>query len=240
VINGTRVSLSFLAGLVLLPLSYQAHAASASEQIRQSLTTAISKDLNQWQKQQEIKQLSHKLELRIPSSAKSLPTCNHGLNVAAGKGLAYGRVQRKISCQSPHWSLYVRAMVTVTALLPVANHHMQRDETVEKADIQWRTLTLKTSDRAILTKESEILGQQVARKLPKNVPIRVSYLDSPVLVKLGEPVIIEAAFTGFSARMSGVAMDSGKLDEAIRVKNTSSGKVITAYPIAKGRVETRF
>ncbi|QDE33162.1 flagellar basal body P-ring formation protein FlgA [Shewanella polaris] len=228
------------AGLVLFPLSHQANAVTASEQIHQSLSEAITHDLAQWQKQQDIKQLSHKFELRIPSSAKSLSPCNQALKVSPSKGLAYGRVQRKLSCPSESWSLYVRAMVSVTALLPVAKRNMQRDEIIEKADIQWRKLTLKTSDKYILTKESEILGQQVARKLRKNIPIRVSYLDSPVLVKLGDPVIIEAALPGFNATMAGIAMDSGKMEQAIRVKNTSSGKVITAYPIAKGRVETRF
>ncbi|KVW99802.1 flagellar basal body P-ring formation chaperone FlgA [Shewanella frigidimarina] len=239
-INGTRISLSICVGLVLLPLSHDVYAITAVEQIQQRLSAAIIQDLDQWQKQQDIKQLRHKLELRIPSSAKSLPVCSQKLKVSPGKGLAYGRVQRKLSCSSENWSLYVRAMVSVTALLPVVNRNMQRDETVKKSDIQWRTLTLKTSDKDILTKESEIIDQQVARKLRKNIPIRVSYLDSPVLVKLGEPVIIEAALPGFNAEMTGVAMDTGKLDQAIRVKNTSSGKVITAYPIAKGRVQTRF
>lgn len=239
--NGTRISLRFCISLLLLPLSLQLNAATTTqEQIRRSLSTAITAELSQWQGQQEITQLKHKLEIRIPSSAKSLPLCKQPLVIDMAKGLPYGRVQRKLSCKSPNWSMYVRAMVTVTARLPVAKRNMQRNQTITASDIHWRTLTLKTSDKVILAKESEIIGQQVVRKLGKNVAIRASYLDSPMLVKLGEPVIIEALSAGFNAKMTGVAMDSGKLDQPIRVKNTSSGKVITAYPISKGRVQTKF
>ena len=56
----------------------------------------------------------------------------------------------------------------------------------------------------------------------------------------GDEVIIEAVSATFYANMIGIAMDAGKQGDAIRVRNSSSGKIITAYPIAKGRVETRF
>lgn len=101
-------------------------------------------------------------------------------------------------------------------------------------------LPLTASDQDIITDEKHILGQAVARKIRKNKPIRASNLSAPWLVSIGEEVIIEAASATFYANMLGVAMDAGKQGDAIRVRNTSSGKIITAYPVAKGRVQTRF
>lgn len=65
-------------------------------------------------------------------------------------------------------------------------------------------------------------------------------MNAPELVSIGDEVIIEAASSTFYAHMTGIAMDAGKQGDAIRVRNSSSGRIITAYPIAKGRVETRF
>ncbi|CAM4237886.1 flagellar basal body P-ring formation chaperone FlgA [Shewanella denitrificans] len=250
---GTRISHVILLAFILLPLTLQASpsgqlsmmalsftTASTQQQISNKLTAEIAADLKTWQKQQDINELNHKSELRIPSSAKSLPPCVQGLSIEPSKGLPYGRVQRKLTCSNPSWSLYVRAIVTVTARLPVVNRTLMRSETVSATDLNWRTLTLKPADKDILSREVDIVGQQVVRKLRKNSIIKASYLDAPVLVKLGEPVIIEANSQGFHAKMTGVAMDSGKQGEPIRVKNSRSGKVITAYPISKGRVQTQF
>lgn len=101
-------------------------------------------------------------------------------------------------------------------------------------------LPLTASDQDIITDEKHILDQAVARKIRKNKPIRTNNLSAPWLVSIGEEVIIEAASATFYANMLGVAMDAGKQGDAIRVRNTSSGKIITAYPVAKGRVQTRF
>ncbi|NMH66737.1 flagellar basal body P-ring formation chaperone FlgA [Shewanella salipaludis] len=239
--NGTFASYLLLAALVLLPLDASAASQrSAAEQLTAEITGSLTAELSRWQSQQEIARLSHKISIQLPSGTDTLAPCKQALVVEAGQGLPFGRLQRKLSCTSPDWSLYVRAKVSVSAYLPVVTHTLLRDETVTAADIEWKMLPLRPVDQDLLTREAYILGRQVVRRLRKNKPIRAVYLSAPQLVNLGDQVMIEAGSQGFHARMTGVALDSGKEGEPIRVKNVSSGKIITAYPFAKGRVKTQF
>ncbi|WP_119979257.1 flagellar basal body P-ring formation chaperone FlgA [Shewanella algidipiscicola] len=239
---GSLTSLFLLGvfGLLPLPVYSQTDTASATTQIEQQMQRSIETQLSQWQQQQAIDKVQHKIMIRVPSGADNLEPCPQKITIDPPQGLPFGRVQRKLSCPSLGWSLYVRAKVTLQAYLPVANRNLQRDEIVTSADLHWKMLPLKASDQDVITQEANLLGQQVTRKLRKNKPIRAAYLEAPRLINVGDEVIIEASSEGFYANMLGVALDVGKEGDAIRVKNSSSGKVITAYVVAKGRVRTQF
>lgn len=239
--DGKYFSLIALLSILLLPLkAFAKGTPSATEQISQQTTNSLSAEIARWQKAQEIKKISKKISLRIPSSAAKLKACSTSLNIEAAKGLPFGRIQRKVNCNTEGWSLYVRAKVDLSAYIPVTNKTLERDEVITAGNIQWKMLPLTASDQDIITNEKHILGQAVVRKIRKNKPIKSSNLSAPWLVNIGDEVIIEAASPTFYANMLGIAMDAGKQGDAIRVRNASSGKIITAYPVAKGKVQTHF
>ena len=80
----------------------------------------------------------------------------------------------------------------------------------------------------------------MVRKLRRHRVIKAQQLGKPQWVNIGDKVIIEARSNGFYANMAGEALEAGGEGKAIRVRNLSSGKIISAYPIAKGRVATQF
>lgn len=237
---GKLFSLFLLLGQILLPLKADAGTPLAKQQIEHVVTQAITSELALWQQRQDIQDLTHRIEIKLPSVTSHLTPCPNTLQVSQAKGLPFGRVQRRVSCEKLNWGLYVRAQVTVKAKLPVLIQQAKRGEVITGSMLGWRTLTLQTRDKDALTTRAEILGQQVTRKIDKNRPIRANQLEAPLLVKRGEPVIIEAKSSGFSARVQGIALGSGKKGEAVKVKNSQSGNIIIAFPVAKGRVETRF
>lgn len=238
---GKWISLFLLWGSGLLPLQNFAYAFdSAKQQIEAKVTHSIAEELSQWQEQQAIEILSRNIEIKSPSSVKNLALCPQELMISPPKGLPFGRVQRRVSCVQLKWSLYVRAHISLTAKLPVLTSNAKRGDIISAQMLGWRKVKLEAKDKQALTQPEEIIGKQVARKIYKNRPITGNQLAEPILVKRGEPVIIEAVADGFNASVQGIALASGKKGEAIRVKNTQSGKTIIAFPIAKGRVRTRF
>ena len=100
------------------------------------MTNSVAAEIAKWQQSQEIKKVSKKITLHIPSSTAKLKTCSTALQVEAAKGLPFGRIQRKISCTSEGWSLYVRAKVALSAYIPVANKTLKRDEVVTSENLQ--------------------------------------------------------------------------------------------------------
>jgi flagella basal body P-ring formation protein FlgA len=60
--------------------------------------------------------------------------------------------------------------------------------------------------------------------------------DQPILVRVGEPVIIEVVSGSIRVEALGRARQSGKLGDMIRVENVDSRKIITARVVEKGIV----
>ena len=225
----------------LLPLRAGAEELlDVKQQIENQLTRLLSQELAQWQRHADLKSVEHNIEVRVPSGAGRLKHCSEPLQIDTGSGLVFGNVQRKVLCVSQGWSLFVRAKVEVTAKLPVANRAMKRGEFIGAQDIEWQPVVLGASDRDLITRTADIIGRQVSRKLRRHRAIQLHHLSAPQWVNIGDKVIIEAHSQGFYANMAGEALESGGEGEAIRVKNLSSGKVITAFPTAKGRVSTVF
>ncbi|WP_298774696.1 flagellar basal body P-ring formation chaperone FlgA [uncultured Shewanella sp.] len=222
----------------LLTLFVQAETATTA-QLEIRMRQVLTKELKQWEAYAQVKGMTHSINVRVPSGADKLALCPT-LPVINSADIDFGQVQRKLSCPSKGWSLYVRAKVQVSARLPVLNRVMKRGELVNGKDVTWMKLALKGSDKEVLTKVDDIIGRQVVRKLHRFKPIKAMYLSAPVLVKIGDKVIIEAKSQGFYAKMPGEALESGSEGEAVRVKNLSSGKIIIAYPTSKGKVATRF
>lgn len=214
-------------------------AVGATAQLEQQMTRLIASEINQWQQQMGIKQLTSTINVRVPSGAKRLDICQSGLSIEAG-AIPLGNVQRKVSCELQGWSLYVRATVKARAKVPVANRLLRRGEHISLTDIEWQVVSLDASDRNLVGQLDEIVGRQVVRKLRRHQAIKSQQLDDPQWINIGDRVIIEARSNGFYANMPGEALEGGGQGKAIRVKNLSSGKVISAYPIAKGRVATQF
>ncbi|WP_223296228.1 flagellar basal body P-ring formation chaperone FlgA [Shewanella halifaxensis] len=213
---------------------------TAPKQIEQAFTQLLSEELGQWQQQAGLTQLDSAIEIKLPSGAKRLELCPSKVSIDAGSGIPLGNVQRKVSCDAQGWSLYVRASVSVSVKIPVANRVLKRGEHILAADIDWKVVKLRPSDRDLVTGLDEIVGRQVVRKVRRYQAIKAVQLSAPQWVNIGDRVIIEARSNGFYANMPGEALEGGGEGVAIRVRNLSSGKVISAYPIAKGRVETQF
>jgi flagella basal body P-ring formation protein FlgA len=58
-----------------------------------------------------------------------------------------------------------------------------------------------------------------------------------MLIKRGTAVIITAAYGGVEATASGIAQNDGRDGQFITVRNTATGRLITARVVDKGRVE---
>ncbi|MCL1038735.1 flagellar basal body P-ring formation chaperone FlgA [Shewanella submarina] len=212
------------------------------EQLQQQSERHLLKRLQHWCRSVGLQPLKTRVEVKLPSGVSRLPRCEQAPDVetVSDSAALWGQISLRAECHSPQWQLVLRAQVEVEANLPVLRSAKRRGDVITKADTVWQWQTLSASDRGLVTRETQLLGKQVVRRIRAGTPIKLKQLESADWVTAGQQVVIEAKSPGFVARMQGQALENGSEGEAIRVKNLSSGKVITAYPIAPGVVETRF
>jgi flagella basal body P-ring formation protein FlgA len=80
-------------------------------------------------------------------------------------------------------------------------------------------------------------GQASSRALRSGQPLQPRWLLAPILVRRGESVVILARTGGVEVQAAGEALEAGRLRDAVRVRNVTTGKVIRAHVIEAGIVE---
>ncbi|MCC4834389.1 flagellar basal body P-ring formation chaperone FlgA [Shewanella sp. 10N.7] len=238
---GTAVSYAVVMCSCLFPLTSSAkdHIA-ATQQLERSLVKVLEAELQHWQRQAGLESIKKTIQVNLPSGAANLQQCPNEVYIATGSRLPFGNVQRRATCDALGWSLFIRARVDVTANVPVANRPLARGEQISATDIELQWLKLSASDRDLITKKSQLIGNQVSHKVRRFRAIKASQVTNPQWINIGDRVVIEARMNGFYANMPGEALESGGKGSTIRVRNLSSGKIIHVYPTEKGRVTTLF
>lgn len=88
-----------------------------------------------------------------------------------------------------------------------------------------------------LTNFDQTAGLVAKRSLPAGTVVYPHHLEKPVLIKRGSPVTITVVYGGVEAVAPGVAQKDGHDGQLIPVRNTLTGRLVTARVVAKDRVE---
>ncbi len=87
-----------------------------------------------------------------------------------------------------------------------------------------------------LLSREEATGLIAKRTLRPGKPILRAQLEQPLLVKRGEAVTIISQTGDIRAQTAGVALKDGRLQQNIKVQNSSSERVIDAIVVGPGAV----
>lgn len=134
------------------------------------------------------------------------------------------------------WSVYVPAQVSLFRELLVANRNLVRGDIVTHSDVVSEIVNTSQLRQGQIEETDNILGQEVIRPISKGEPFRNASLASPMVIKRGDPVIIELQSGSISVSSNGTAMANGRIGERIRIRNGQSDRMVSAQVIAAGRV----
>lgn len=136
------------------------------------------------------------------------------------------------------WSVYVPAQVAIFRHMPVANRNLERGEIVSGVDISSEVVNISQVRQGQLTDTESIIGKEVQRPVTQGETFRSAGLAAPMVVKRGDIVSIEIQAGAISVSSQGTAMSQGRIGDRIRVRNSSSDRIVTAQVVAAGKVQT--
>lgn len=134
------------------------------------------------------------------------------------------------------WSIYVPAQVSVFRELLVASRNLVRGDIVSRADVVSEIVNTSQLRQGQISETDSVIGQEVKRPISKGEPFRNASLDSPMVIKRGDPVIIELQSGSISVNSNGTAMANGRIGERIRIRNSQSDRIVSGQVVAAGRV----
>ncbi|MGL6260604.1 flagellar basal body P-ring formation chaperone FlgA [Vibrio sp. WXL210] len=152
-----------------------------------------------------------------------------------------GRLRYRVTCPEPgSWSIQAQAQADALVNVTYAQRTIAKDALVQRDDLELRREPLASHNRDFVARPEQMVGLRAQRQIRQGQVITRARISEPFVIARGEQVVIHAGSDRFSASMAGTALENGYLDQQIRVRNSSSGRVIQAVVMESGKVRSLF
>lgn len=146
------------------------------------------------------------------------------------------RVTARVLCHQPNWSLFVTAQVRQMLPVVVSSRPLPRHSRIGHGDVRLLDQDISRLGSDYFTRLEDVVGLQLRRPIGSDQIINNRHVEEAMTVQRGDAVAIEAQRGSLTIRASGVALEDGRTDQQIRVRNDSSGTEVRAVVIAPGLV----
>ena len=214
---------SFLLALSIFGANSYASSIS-SEDLKHEIKQQV---LNQWQSLEQRSDAFSKVEIiGLPAGYKS-PTCPQALKVKATKQLSIGRNSIQVSCpNTSSWSLMLTANIEVWRNVVVIRDHLARGERIQSNSLTLQQRNIGGLQRGYFTALKQVTGNISKRSLKAGTAVSPSMIDLPIIIQRGQLVTLRVEHPGLAVNMKGTALKKGRKGDVIKVKNSSSNRVL--------------
>jgi flagella basal body P-ring formation protein FlgA len=215
-----------------------------------SLTFAISIEaqLNRYINEVEIPRLSKiypdasiDISLNNLAALNYLPDCEGStINISNQRPDTTKRTNYEISCESPVWKSYIPATQSIMITAIKTSSPISRGQAISTYNTDIGEVDLSSLRGDIFTESNPPYGLIASRNLRINTFITDNLTSQPTLIKKGDLILITASSGTITVKMNGVSLENGIKGQQIRVKNTSSGRIIYAKVVTNSEVLVNY
>lgn len=237
--------LLFLTGTLLLPLSAQARSMTVEEKYPQSIDEMTLSGLVSERIEQALADAGetrrHTIDVvRVPRGMH-VPAGEVQYDVSLPNGLRFGGMMAvNVAVQVdgvPFRQFVCSARVHIYESVAVAARILAPEQLITSADFRMEERELENSRDRYFTRAEDVNGHVPNRLIREGTLLTAAMLRNPVIFTPGAQVYILVRLNGVEVRTEGVALQSGRVDALIRVRNVNSGKVLRARVVDVSTVE---
>lgn len=122
----------------------------------------------------------------------------------------------------------------------VLKNNLSSKSLLKEEDLAFEARELSRLPHDVILNKEEALGKELRMGIIAGTVLRASHLREPLLVKRNQEIEILARGQNFEIKTKGIALENGRLDEFIKVRNKSSNRVIQAKVVSEGQVEVTY
>ncbi|NOT85532.1 MAG: flagellar basal body P-ring formation protein FlgA [Methylococcaceae bacterium] len=167
-----------------------------------------------------------------------LSVCEQPLEAfSATQTIKPGRNAISVKCNSmKSWSLYVSAQVKVYQDVVTLTRPVKRGEILTEDMLSIKRVDISQFSTPLIHDLNVAAHKQAAHNLSQGAILNERDITQAILIKRGENVTISSSNPSLSIQMQGIAQMDGVQGQTIRVKNTSSDKIISGVVTKQGTV----
>mgnify|MGYP002626360529 CR=1 FL=1 len=121
----------------------------------------------------------------------------------------------------------------------VTNHELRFDEPISESDFRMEEIVVDGRTEP-LKDFNAIRGLVPIRMIRAGSPVTMSMFQAALVIETNQPVRIVTRYHGVVVSAKGVALGRGRVGKIIRVRNESSGKIVSGRVIDSQTVEVIF
>jgi len=178
------------------------------------------------------------IEMGSLDSRLRLKQCEGSLNAfgkVANTGL--GNQTVGVKCQSPvAWTVYVPVKIKVFKSVIVTTRPLTTNQVITATDIKLQNWDLSTLRQGYIESRNEVIGMALKHPIAMGVAVNSYNLKKQKLVRRGEQITLMASIGDMDVRMMGIALSDASLGQRVRVRNSSSKRIVEGVVNASGMV----
>ncbi|WP_114417407.1 flagellar basal body P-ring formation chaperone FlgA [Marinospirillum perlucidum] len=200
---------------------------------------ALQEEARTWiNSQLDQESASHQIQFNTLDSSLRLQNCPAPLDFELHSNQELrGRTPIKVICDQANWFIYITADIQVMAQVVVAANHLARGSLVTGPQIRLEERDISRLRYDYFTDPQAVIGMEVKRRIQAGSILTGRQLNITQAVNAGDEVIIQARSSSLTIRITGEALEGGRIGDQIRVRNLQSGRIIRARILARGLVE---
>ncbi len=142
------------------------------------------------------------------------------------------RIEATLSIKSINLTQKIIAKYEFLTYVPMLKKDMHKGQVIKEDDILYTPHPKQRVGSNIITSQEEMVGLSPKSTLRANKPVMNHALETPILIKKNSVVEVSFINKGITLKTKAIALEPGRMDQLIRLKNINSNKEIQG--IVKG------
>jgi len=164
-----------------------------------------------------------------------ITTCNQPLKLNIPENHNSRNINVKISCLgNTPWQIYIPTKITLTTAVVITKQYIAKGSQLTPENIEVVYKDVSKIRGEYYRKLNKVVGNKALKSLSKGRTISPNNI---CLVCKGESVTINASRLSFTIKTAGKALTHGTMGALIKVKNSRSGRIISARINGENQVE---
>jgi flagella basal body P-ring formation protein FlgA len=167
-----------------------------------------------------------------------LQQCEQDLEAFTHQGqISLGNQTIGVKCSSSvPWSVYVPVTIKLFKSVIVTTQALSAKHIITSSDVTKKRVDVGSLRQGYLSDAGFILGQQLKYTVPSGAVLNHKHVKPEKIIRRGDLITLVAQAGAMSVRMSGTALSDASLGQRLKVKNSSSKRIVEGVVDAPGIV----
>lgn len=202
----------------------------------------------QFQAEEYVMQYSYKTRYLPEFKANTLDArlklnaCSKPLHIEfSNPQKTYGRTSLNVSCkQLPVWRIHLPVKIAVYDDVLVTLQPLNRGQNIGSRMFKFDKRNISLLNQGYFTQGNDLKHMESRRNLKRGSVLTPNNIRPSNMVKSGQNVTLILNYKGISIKTSGQALQSARMGELVKVRNTQSRKIVEGIVSGEGRVKVNI